>query len=101
MLTFRGCLAVRGDQVKNTMNDIEREEGQRESGERIAELQQQFSAIPRSIVLKADVLTEGVRYTPALTTIGKWALPQIHFIFEWDHDDVHRQEDLTAGSITL
>ncbi|MFQ5665560.1 MAG: radical SAM protein [Candidatus Binatia bacterium] len=69
--------------------------------ERLEELQQRLPDIPHSIVLKADVLREGVRYTPELTRIGKWALPQIHFIFEWDHDDVHRKEDVTEGWITV
>jgi hypothetical protein len=69
--------------------------------ERLAELQARFPRIPGSIVLKADVLREGVRYTPELTKIGKWALPQIHFIFEWDHDDVHRKEDVVEGWITV
>lgn len=69
--------------------------------ERLEELQEQFPVIPRSIVLKADVLREGVRYTDELTRIGKWALPQIHFIFEWDHDEVHRKEDVVEGWITV
>ncbi len=69
--------------------------------DRLAELQGRFPEIPRSIIIKADVLREGVRYTPELTMIGKWALPQIHFIFEWDHDDVHRKEDVTEGWITI
>lgn len=69
--------------------------------ERLEELHERFPTIPRSIVLKADVLREGVRYTPELTRIGKWALPQIHFIFEWDHEDVHRKEDIVEGWITV
>jgi hypothetical protein len=69
--------------------------------ERLEELREQFREIPRSIVLKADVLREGVRYTPELSRIGKWALPQIHFIFEWDHDELHRKEDVVDGWITI
>lgn len=68
---------------------------------RLAALRAQFPHVPRSIVVKTDVLREGVRWTPELTKIGKWALPQIHFIFEWDHDDVHRKEDVAEGWITV
>lgn len=70
-------------------------------GGRLEELQARFPDVPRSIIIKADVLREGVRYTPELTKIGKWALPQIHFIFEWDHEDVHRKEDVVEGWITV
>lgn len=68
--------------------------------ERLIELQEAFPDVPHSIVLKADVLREGVAYTPELTKVGKWALPQLHFIFEWDHDDVHSQADVAEGWIT-
>lgn len=71
------------------------------SQERLDELQERFPQIPRSLIVKTDVLREGVRYTPELTKIGKWALPQIHFIFEWDHEDLHRKEDVAEGWITV
>ncbi len=68
---------------------------------RLAALEDRFPEMPRSIVLKADVLREGVRFTPELAQLGRWALPQIHFIFEWDHEDIHRPEDVAEGWLTV
>ena len=55
--------------------------------ERLEELREKFPEVPRSIVIKTDVLREGVRFTPDILEIGKWALPEY---LPWD-PDVHKQ----------
>jgi len=51
--------------------------------ERIAALQAQFPAIPRAIVIKTDVLREGVRACELLTRVGPQSFP--HFLV-WNSD---------------
>ncbi len=51
--------------------------------ERIAELQAKFPAIPRAIVIKTDVLREGVQPGELLTRIGPHSFP--HFLV-WNTD---------------
>lgn len=41
----------------------------------LEELTGKFPTIPRSIILKVDLLREGIRYTPLLNKIGKWTIP--------------------------
>jgi len=53
---------------------------------RIDELCAKFPEIPRSIVIKTDLLTEGVRFTPLALEIGKWAVPEF---LPWDRE-VHK-----------
>lgn len=53
---------------------------------RIDELCERFPDIPRPIVIKTDVLREGVRFTPAALEIGKWAIPEF---LPWDRE-VHK-----------
>ena len=53
--------------------------------ERIASLNETFPELPTSILLKTDVVRHGVRFTPVLPRIDRWALPQTHLNFEWDH----------------
>ena len=66
---------------------------------RIAELQEQFPEIPRSIILKTDVLREGCKFTPAVHEAGEWALP--HFlIWNPEHPWNPRVRNLEAGQIT-
>ncbi len=55
--------------------------------DQLAELSQKFPDVPRSILIKTDVLREGVRFTPDILEIGKWALPEY---LPWD-PDVHKQ----------
>jgi hypothetical protein len=43
--------------------------------ERLAALCEAFPAVPRSIVIKADVLREGTRYTPDLEEAGRTTFP--------------------------
>ena len=46
--------------------------------ERIAQLQEQFPEIPRAIIIKTDVLREGVQASELLTKIGPLSFP--HFL---------------------
>lgn len=55
-------------------------------------LLQKYPEIPRSIVLKEDVLRAGIRYTSLLSEVGQWALPPTYFIFKFDHEDLHTPE---------
>ncbi|MFQ5903801.1 MAG: hypothetical protein ACE5JO_08930 [Candidatus Binatia bacterium] len=49
--------------------------------DRLQELMERFPRTPRSIVLKADVLREGLRDTPDLRRIGQWALSSASIVF--------------------
>jgi hypothetical protein len=53
---------------------------------RIEELCAKFPEIPRAVVIKTDVLREGLRFTPVALEIGKWAVPEF---LPWDRD-VHK-----------
>ena len=67
--------------------------------QRIRALAEQFPEIPRSIILKTDILREGCRFTPALHEAGEWALP--HFlIWNPDHPWNPQVRNLEAGQIT-
>lgn len=50
---------------------------------RIDELCRHFPDIPRSVVIKTDLLTQGVRFTPLAIEIGKWAIPEF---LPWDRE---------------
>src|SRR3990172_13368648 len=60
--------------------------------EHIAELQAKFPAIPRAIVIKTDVLREGVQPGELLTRIGPHSFP--HFLV-WNTD--HPWNPMLAG----
>lgn len=49
--------------------------------DRLQELIEQFPQTPRSIVIKAEVLREGLRDTPDLRRIGRWALSSASLVF--------------------
>jgi len=68
--------------------------------ERILRLKESFPDVPESILIKTDVIRHGVCYSDDLTRIARWALPQTHLIFEWDHEDRHGPEDVTEGWTT-
>lgn len=68
--------------------------------ERVAQLTEMFPRVPFSIVLKTDVIRHGIRFSPDLVRIARWALPQTHLIFEWDHEDRHGPTDVTEGWTT-
>ncbi len=67
---------------------------------RIDLLRAAFPELPTSILIKTDVIRHGVRYSDDLPRIARWALPQTHLIFEWDHEDRHGASDVTEGWIT-
>ena len=46
----------------------------------LSELKNSFPETPDSIILKADVLREGLRYTKELSEIGQWAIPGSAFL---------------------
>lgn len=52
---------------------------------RLRELANEFPEIPPFTILKVDVLREGLRYTPVLSEIAKWAVPETLYVFEYDH----------------
>lgn len=64
---------------------------------RLEELSKKFPEIPRSIIIKSDVLREGIKFTPILNKIGRWALPQSHAVYEFDHEDHHTAEESSEG----
>lgn len=62
--------------------------------ERLEELRAKFPMIPKSIILKTDLLREGIRYTPVMRDIGRWTAPDgTSHGFQWDH----QEDPLTAG----
>ena len=46
--------------------------------DRLEELQAKFPEIPESILIKADAMREGVRYTPLISEIGRWGFAPPH-----------------------
>jgi len=68
--------------------------------ERIAFLAESFPDVPASIQLKTDVIRHGVCFSDDMLKIARWALPQTHLIFEWDHQDMHGASDVTEGWTT-
>jgi hypothetical protein len=73
---------------------------QREGAAWIAELAERFPGIHRSIILKTDLLREGIRYSPLMNEIGSWAIPQ--FLF-WNpgHDENPKKGERTLQNLTL
>lgn len=63
---------------------------------RLQDLMDQFPEVPRSIVLKTDVLREGIRFTPEILEIGKWALPEF---LAWDPDVYKQYKNLSDDLI--
>jgi len=67
----------------------------------LEELLNKFPEIPRSIVLKADLIRKGIKHTPILKEIGTWSRPQSHAVFEFDHEDLHTKDDTTEGWVNI
>jgi hypothetical protein len=63
--------------------------------DRLEELSQKFPDVPRSIIIKTDVLREGIQFTPVVLEIGRWALPDY---LPWD-PDVLVQYKAVAGDL--
>jgi hypothetical protein len=63
--------------------------------DRLEELSQKFPDVPRSIIIKTDVLREGIQFNDAILEIGRWALPDY---LPWD-PDVLVQYKAIAGDL--
>lgn len=61
------------------------------SDPRLSDLKQHYPETPDSIILKADMLREGIRYTKALAEIGQWTIPSGTFL---------SREDIPKGEAT-
>ena len=57
----------------------------------IDDLVKKFPRYPRSKLIRAAVLRDGVRFTPNLIDIASWALPQSNWVLEYTHYK-HAQE---------
>ena len=57
----------------------------------IDELLKKFPRYPRSKLIRAAVLRDGLRFTPNLIDIASWALPQSNWVLEYTHYK-HAQE---------
>ena len=64
---------------------------------RIAELEEKFPGMPRSVIIKTDAFREGVAWTPDLNINGRWAIPHTHMIFDWDHDRLDDKVEIGEG----
>lgn len=64
--------------------------------ERIQDLEAAFPFIPRSIILKTDLLREGIRYTPLLHQIGEWAIAE--FLL-WGAQDEQNPQSSSEGFV--
>ncbi len=60
----------------------------------IAALTARHPGVPRSIAIKTDVVREGVAWSPALTKLGRWAIPHVYHIYEWDEAEFHNQDEV-------
>ncbi len=63
----------------------------------LKELKQRFPETPDSIILKADVLREGLRFTSALTEVSKWAIPTNAFLSREDIPDEESASETLAA----
>ena len=59
------------------------------------ELFEKFPEVPRTIILKLDVLNWGIRYTPVLNWIGRWTIP--HGIMAGYES---KPEEIRAGEVS-
>jgi len=83
---------MRGEKAVNQYGEV------RKGSRFIDELCQRFPDIPRSIVIKADVLRNGTRFTPLLHELGQQSFP--HFLI-WNPDHVWNPDlkDIERGQI--
>lgn len=56
------------------------------------DLFEKFPDVPRSIVIKNDVINWGIKYTPILSWIGKWSLPAGTMGYETHPEELKRGE---------
>jgi hypothetical protein len=69
---------IRQSTKETAMEALEKPKESLRGAERIQELSEKFPQVPRSIILKNDVLREGTRYTDDLREAGSYACP--HFL---------------------
>lgn len=62
---------------------------------RVEELCEKFPEVPRPIVIKMDLLREGVKFTPLAMEIGKWAIPEF---LPWDRE-IHKDYKAIEGEL--
>jgi hypothetical protein len=65
---------------------------------RLQQLGESFPAIPRSIILKSDLLREQIRYTPLMNQIGGWATPEFMF---WSPEHAQNPQKTSQGGLLL
>jgi hypothetical protein len=63
----------------------------------LQEQKQNFPETPDSIILKADVLREGIRYTKDLGDAGQWAMPSGAFLSREDVPETEISGDYTLS----
>ena len=63
----------------------------------LQEQKQNFPETPDSIILKADVLREGVRYTKDLGEAGQWAMPSSAFLSREDVPENEQPSDFVLS----
>ena len=61
---------------------------------RLEELHDKFPEIHKSIIIKADVLREGVRPSSLFREVAKWAASDSDISFEWSHEKAHTEKDV-------
>jgi len=59
----------------------------------IEELVKKFPRYPKSKLIRAAVLRDGIKFTPNLIDIASWALPQSNWVLEYSHYK-HAQEKI-------
>lgn len=60
-------------------------ETQRHEMHEIDDLVKKFPRYPRSKLIRAAVLRDGIKFTPNLLDIASWALPQSNWVLEYTH----------------
>lgn len=68
------------------------------SNSRLQKQKQDFPETPDSIILKADVLREGVRYTQDLGEAGQWAMPSGAFL---SREDIPESEQSSSFVLSV
>ena len=66
---------------------------------RLEELISKFPEIPRTIVIKVDLLKRGLKYTPILREVAEWAAPATYSIYDLDHEYWHTRDDVAKDDV--
>ncbi|MBI2855032.1 MAG: hypothetical protein HYX87_08980, partial [Chloroflexi bacterium] len=67
--------------------------------ERIQQLMEEFPEIDRTLIVKADVLREGIKPNADSRMIGRWSLPNTKWYFSYDKEDIYGPDDATEGYV--